>query len=83
MTNQQTILTLARVLKNSDQAINAKKYRTAITLPIEVADLLKSVSEKTGKSINSIVIDNCLIYLKDFKQEYPFSFEEKEGGHNG
>ena len=69
--------------ENSDQAINAKKYRTAITLPIEVADLLKSVSEKTGKSINSIVIDSCLIYLKDFKQEYPFLFEEKEGGHNG
>lgn len=60
-----------------------KKYRTAITLPIEVADLLKSVSDKTGKSINSIVIDSCLIYLKDFKKEYPFLFEEKEGGHNG
>ncbi|AJT50595.1 hypothetical protein LBLM1_05800 [Limosilactobacillus mucosae LM1] len=58
------------------------KYRTAVTLPVEVADLLKNVSEKTGKSVNSIVIDSCLVYLKEFKKDYPFLFSDTEGNNH-
>lgn len=56
--------------------INLEKYRTAITVPVKVADLLKDISNKTGKSVNSLIVDSCIDYLKKFNHEYSFLFKE-------
>lgn len=55
-----------------------EKYRTAVTIPVKVADLLKDVSNKTGKSVNSLIVDSCIDYLKKFNQEYSFLFKEEK-----
>ena len=53
------------------------KHRTAITLPNTVAFMLKDVSKATGKPVNSVIVDSCIEYLKKFRDDYPFLFEEE------
>lgn len=52
------------------------KHRTAVTMPDFLVDQMKEIGNKTGKTFNSLVIDSCIEYIRDFKSKYSFLFKE-------
>lgn len=53
-----------------------EKHRTVVRLPQILEQRLKSLSVKTGKSVNSLIIDSCIDYLKYFEEKYGEIFKE-------
>lgn len=55
-----------------------KKHRTAVAMPDTVLEQMKDIGNKTGKTFNSLVIDSCIEYIRDFKSKYDFLFKESK-----
>lgn len=54
------------------------KHRTAVAMPEAVVRQMKDIGDKTGKTFNSLVIDSCIEYIREFKSKYDFLFKESE-----
>lgn len=57
----------------------ANRYRTIISFPNNVRNMMEEISKVTGKSINSIVTDSCIDYIKEFREDYAFLFQDAKG----
>lgn len=55
------------------------KRKTAITFPDNIRSMMEEISKVTGKSINSIVTDSCIDYIKEFREDYAFLFQDAKG----
>ncbi len=54
------------------------KKRYSLLIPIKIYRELAWIKGITGKTINSILIDAIIDYIKDFKKEYKVLFENNK-----
>lgn len=59
------------------------KKRYNLLIPIKIYKELTWIKNITGKTINSILIDAIIDYIKDFKKEYRVLFENNNKSSKG
>lgn len=59
------------------------KKRYNLLIPIKIYKELTWIKSITGKTINSILIDAIIDYIKDFKKEYRVLFENNNKSSKG
>lgn len=53
------------------------KHKTGIAFPENIKGMLEEIGKVTGKSVNSIVTDSCIDYIRTFREKNSFLFDKK------